>query len=776
MGVVGSRPHATTLAGTFFVALWLALCPATRASADPLPGADPFPPELALRLERAASAAQAEPSSGRGDAPPKYTNRLALEASPYLLQHAHNPVDWYPWGDEAFARAMHEGKPVLLSIGYSSCHWCHVMEQESFDDVEIATFLNQHYVAIKVDRELRPDVDSIYQAAARKLGVGGGWPLTVWLMPDRRPFYAGTYFPPRSGVRGAPTGFLELLERLRAAYRERPDRVTEAAAGLARELARSSPTPTTGALPRPRALSLAYERLAASFDEAHGGFGAAPKFPNALDLSFLLRYHRRTQDSHALAMVEATLAAMAAGGIRDQVGGGFHRYAIDRAWRIPHFEKMLYDNALLASVYLEAYQVTRRDDFAAVARGILAHLARDMQAKEGGFFAATDADSEGGEGRFYTWTPAEIDRAVGEERLGRLLRAYYGVGDAGNLGGRSVLAVQRPLSLLAAELAIPEAEAAIALEEGRRRLLRARQARVAPHTDRKLVAAWNGLAISAFSRAALVLREPVWAEIATRSAACVRDRLSSPSRGGRGARLRRALYDGRAEGDGFLDDYAFAIAGLLDLFEVSRDLDWLRFALSLQDELDARFWDADAGGYFLTGDEQEWVLVREKPLADGAEPSGNSVAVANLQRLHALTGEARFLERAERTLRTFTAAIEQEPNATPGMLAALDFHSDRAKEIVIVTARPEDEPAAFLDAVARGFLPNRVLAVVSEGAELQELARLVPLVANKTARGGRPTAYVCERWVCRQPTVDPEVFARQLAAVERLPESASPGE
>jgi hypothetical protein len=771
----GPRRRGRTLA----LALAAGLAAAASPAREPLPGAAPHPPELARRLERAvAQRASGEALRSRhrsADGSPRYVNRLALEASPYLLQHAHNPVDWYPWGDEAFERARREGRPVLLSIGYSTCHWCHVMEEESFEDPEIATFLNRNYVAIKVDRERRPDVDAVYLAAAAALGVDGGWPLNVWLTPDRRPFYAGTYFPPRGGMRGADVGFLGLLQRLRAVYDAEPERVVELGARLASGLARAPSAAPGPELPDAREIVRAVQRLRSDFDERHGGFGSAPKFPRSLELELLLRYHRRTRDPQALAMVERTLAALADGGIRDHVGGGFHRYATDPAWRVPHFEKMLYDNALLAEVYVDAYQVTGRDEFREVARETLDYLLREMQAPEGGFHSASDADSEGVEGRYFTWTAEEIGRAARDEGQARLLRAYYGVDEAEGPDRRSVLFVARPLAAVASEIGIPDARAAAGLADGRERLLRARKARVAPSVDRKVVASWNGLAISAFAHAALALREPAYAEAAARAAACLRDRMSSASQEGRGARLRRSLFEGRADGDGFLDDYAFAIAGSLDLFEATHDPAWLRFAMALQTELDARFWDAEGGGYFLTAHDQEKLLARPKPVADGAEPSGNAVALANLLRLYGLSGEERLRERAERALRAFAPALERAPAAAPRLLAALDYHTDLAKEIVIVARVPE-EPDVLLAELARSFVPNRVLAVVREGREQDALAELVPLVANKTARGGRPTAYVCERRVCALPTTDPEVFARQIATAAPLPDLAGGGE
>jgi len=496
------------------------------------------------------------------DGTARYVNRLILEPSPYLLQHAHNPVDWYPWGDEAFARARLEGKPVLLSIGYATCHWCHVMEEESFEDEEIARLINERYVAIKVDREQRPDVDAVYMAAVQRLTGQGGWPMTVWLTPDRQPFYAGTYFPPRAGERGARMGFDQLLLRLADRFRGEPEKVVDAAADLTGRLqAALVPTPGT-TLPTAAPLHAAYAALRDGFDEPYGGFGGAPKFPRTVTLEFLLRYHRRTGEPRARDMVVQTLERMASGGIYDHVGGGFHRYATDRAWLVPHFEKMLYDNALIAVAYLEAYQVTRRENFAAVVRDVLRYVQREMTAPEGGFYSATDADSEGEEGRFFVWTPAELADVLGPERA-RIVAAYYDVTDAGNFEGASILHVPRPATAVAATLGISADRVLSTVEGARDDLYRARAQRVPPLTDRKIQASWNGLMISAFARAAQILpalsglpdlhaEREAYVGAAVRAAEFILSHMRIQGR------LRHGWFEGRPTAEGFLDDYAFS--------------------------------------------------------------------------------------------------------------------------------------------------------------------------------------------------------------------------
>jgi uncharacterized protein YyaL (SSP411 family) len=704
-------------------------------------------------LQRATITDAARTRHRNADGSPRYTNRLATEPSPYLRQHAHNPVDWYPWADEAFAKARAEGKPIFLSIGYSTCHWCHVMEEESFDDEEVAAVLNERYVAIKVDREQRPDVDAVYMSAVQAMGHGGGWPLTVWLTPDLKPFYGGTYFPPRSGVRGARFGLVELLPRLDAAYREDSEQVAAAAADVVGRLARAAAPPPGDTLPDPTLLHGAVARLRADFDAEHGGFGAAPKFPSAATLELLLRYHRRTGDTGARDMAMRTLETMAAGGIHDQLAGGFHRYATDAAWRVPHFEKMLYDNALLATVYLDASQATGRPEFAAVTRRTLDWLARDMAAPDGGFYAAIDADSEGEEGRFYLWTPDDL-AAVLDPSSARLAAAYFGVS-----GDRGVLRMAEALAAVAAREGLSPDEARATLDAAREQMLAARARRAPPHTDRKVIVAWNGLAISAFARAGGALADPAYTERARRAAEAVLGTIES-------GRLPRTLLDGVASGRGYLEDYAFFTAGLLDLFEATGDPRWLRSALALQGTLDAHFRDP-AGGYFRTADDAERLLVREKPDFDGAEPSGNSIALGNLLRLHELTGDDRFRDGAEALLRAFGPALARAPQALPQMLCGVDFFLDRPKEIVLVTP-PDGGAEPLLAALRERFVPNRALVVVAEGAPQRALAATVPLVTEKAAQGGRATAYVCERRVCQRPTSDPDAFARELERVAPL--------
>ena len=752
------------------VAVLVCLALGADAAADDdasrLPGAPRFSEELQQRLERAAADSTAPRTRHlRADGRPRYTNRLVLEPSPYLRQHAHNPVNWYAWGDEAFARATRENKPVLLSIGYATCHWCHVMARESFEDVEIAAYLNRHYVAVKVDREQRPDVDGLYMAAVHMLSGRRGWPLTVWLTPDREPFSGGTYFPPRDHTRGHAEGLLGLLARLRAVYHETPDEVAAVTRRLTDALpAALAPDPADGdaeTLPLGGDLAETFGPVLArgaqafleAFDSTHGGFGGAPKFPRSVVLEFLMRHARRTNDAAARAAVIETLAAMAAGGIHDQIGGGFHRYATDRAWRVPHFEKMLYDNALLAAAYLEGFQFSRRPEFARVARNTLDYLDREMSAPGGGFFSAIDAESGGKEGGSYVWRTDELDALLSLSQS-RLLRSYYGFPD----GPRAhVPYVARPLAEVAEASKLNVAAAERELQAARTRLKRARDRRPAPQTDAKVLAAWNGLAISAFAKAAHVLNEPAYAERAARAARFVLERMQQ------GGRLRRSALGETTTGDAYLDDYAFLIAGLLDLYEADFDPGWLDRAIALQAVLDAHFWDEAQGGYFLSADDAETLLAREKPSYDGALPSGNAVTVGNLLRLAEFTTRPAYRTRAEACFTTFAAQLHGRPASLPRLLSALDFALDRPKEIAIVKAGPHDDVQPFLARLRGAFLPNRVLAVVTQGENSAAHQRRIPWLEAKIAIGGRVTAYVCERHVCKLPTGDPDTFARQIA-------------
>ncbi|MEW6721174.1 MAG: thioredoxin domain-containing protein [Thermodesulfobacteriota bacterium] len=734
------------------------------------PGADP---ELLDRYARALRARGAEyrPRTRHlgADGRARYTNRLFLETSPYLLQHAHNPVDWYPWGDEAFERARRLDRPVFVSIGYSTCHWCHVMEEESFEDEEIARFLNERYVAVKVDREERPDVDAIYMKAVQGFSGTGGWPLSVWLTPDRKPFFGGTYFPPRDARPGLGNGFLEILAALSDSYSSMHSEV-EDICGRATEFVRRSLSPEGGDdLPGAGPMNDAARFYRERFDDEYGGMASVPKFPSHLPVRFLLRYHRRTGDGTYLDMARRTLEAMAAGGICDHVGGGFHRYSTDRTWLIPHFEKMLYDNALLVPAYLEGYQAAGRSDFARVARETLRFIERDMTSPEGAFYSATDADSpaDGGprqEGAFFTWTPAELDEALGPERA-RIVSRYYGVTGSGNFEGRSILHVSSPSAAAARQLGIPESELEGVLLEAKEELYRVRNRRPAPIRDEKILTAWNGLAISAYARAGLVLDDPGYVERACRAA---RFLLENAFRDGR---LYRTWKDGEARHPALLEDHAFLVAGFLDLYEASADPSWLSEAVALDAVIEERFEDTERGGFYLTAPGHEELLVREKPMYDGAEPAGSSVAVMNLLRLHEYTTDPRYRERAEKTLRYAAPTLNGSPISLSEMLLALDFFLDTPKQIVVVVPKgaAKGDAAPLLSAFRGLFLPNRVLAIVREGREQEQAAEIIPTVREKETAGGRVTAYVCEGRTCMAPTSEPDEFLRQAGTVRPLP-------
>jgi uncharacterized protein YyaL (SSP411 family) len=688
-----------------------------------------------------------------GGARPHPANRLAGETSPYLLQHANNPVDWYPWGDEPFEVARRTNRPVFLSVGYSTCHWCHVMAEESFEDPEIARVLNEEFVAIKVDREERPDVDAIYMAATQALTGGGGWPMSVWLDHERRPFLAGTYFPPRDGARGELRGLLSILRDVAEAWHKTPGRVEEVAGRLSdaiRTAVGGGHGAPAGEAPGTRALEAAFHAAADAFDERHGGLVGAPKFPSSFPIRAMLRYHRRSREPKALAMALRTLEAMAAGGIHDQLAGGFHRYATDAAWRIPHFEKMLYDNALLAVAYAEAWQVTRRPDLARIVRSTLDYLSAELEAPDGGFYSATDADSEGEEGRHFLWTAAELRRVLGAEA--GPFEAFHGVTEEGVLDGANVLHVPLP----------DEGEWA-ALAGARAKLLEVRRGRPAPRRDEKRIAGWNGLAISAFAFGGRVFGEPRWVEAAGRAARFVLGTMRS------GGRLLRSHAAGRAGPvGGFLADHAFVTQGLLDLYEATFEPRWLEEAIALADATEARFADAAGGGWFTTAADAERLIAREKPSRDGAEPSGASVATLNALRLAAFTVEPRWRRVADRALRGSAAVLEAYPPAMNEMLLAVDFATDAVREVALVWPDGEPAPEPFLQVLRETFLPSRALAGAPEGPTLDALGAMALFAREKRAAGGRATAYVCEQGVCRLPAIHPEKLRSQIEPVRPL--------
>ena len=680
-------------------------------------------------------------------------NRLAHETSPYLLQHAHNPVDWYPWGGEALARARAEQKPIFLSVGYSACHWCHVMERESFENVEIARLMNADFVNIKVDREERPDIDDIYMKAVQSLTGQGGWPMSVFLTPELEPFYGGTYFPPQ-GAWGRP-GFAEVLRGLARAWKEDRTRVVEQGRRLRERIAEEGRIDARGEL-EPGILDRSLAALQQAFDPLWGGFGDAPKFPHALDLRLSLRHATRTGQAAARDLALLTLERMARGGICDQLGGGFHRYSTDREWLVPHFEKMLYDNALLVPAYLEAYQLTRSEPFAAVAREACDWMLREMTTPEGGFASSQDADSEGEEGRFFSWTPEQLRAALGT-RLGDQAALWFGVRDGGNFeGGASVLSRPEPVERVAAQLGLEPPALVAAMSDARARLFEARKTRVAPATDDKVLAAWNGLAISALAQATQVLGEPRYAQAARRAAEFVWNSMR-----GADGRLLATARAGRAHLQAGLDDHVFLIQGLLDLYETDFDALWLERAGTLAREVDARFADAEHDGFFTTPEGQGDLIARLKGPQDGALPSGNAVQALNLLRLAELSGDAEFARAAQRTILAQAELLNRYPAAFSQMLLAVDFLQRGPLEIV-VTGRPGEAAfEALLREIRARFLPNRVVAAT----HARTPPAAIPLLRDRPPPAQGALAYVCRNYACSAPVSGPEALRRELEKV-----------
>jgi uncharacterized protein YyaL (SSP411 family) len=676
-------------------------------------------------------------------------NRLARETSPYLLQHAQNPVDWYPWGDEAFARAQTENKPVLLSIGYSSCHWCHVMERESFEDQAIAALMNRLFVNIKVDREERPDVDDVYMKAVQLLIGRGGWPLTVFLTPERKPFHGGTYFPPvdRHGLPGFP----RVIEAVARAYRERPDEVAKAVGQILEGVSRiESATPTTGALD-PSLPERAATALVGHVDWTHGGLGGAPKFPHSRAFQLFLRQHRYTRRQDLLDAVRLTCERMARGGIYDQIGGGFHRYSVDGQWLVPHFEKMLYDNAELSRLYLDAHQVTGEPEFRRVVEQTLDYVLREMRDPGGGFYSATDADSEGEEGRFFVWTPAEVAREVDAADVDLVCR-HWDITEEGNFEDRSIAHVAVDATALAQQLgrSVDATEAAIA--RARDRLYAARARRVPPLRDEKILVAWNALMISALAEAGRVFGAERYVDAAAKAA----DFLWSTLR--KDARLLHVWAAGSAKQVAFLDDHAFLAAACLDLYEATGDSVHVGRAEELVAALDTFFRDEATGGYFFTPRDGEALIARSKSGADGALPSGNAVAALVLLRLHAFTGSERYRVAAEALLHLYHDAAAEQPFGYATYLEALELYARSPTEVVIVGPPSHPGTAALWDVVRSTYLPHRALVRVAPDDPAPPV-----LARDRPARGGLPTAYVCRSFVCSEPTTDPAALRALLA-------------
>ncbi len=695
----------------------------------------------------------------------QHTNRLAHETSPYLRQHAHNPVDWHPWGPEALARARAEDKPILLSVGYSACHWCHVMERECFEDERIAALMNHSFVNIKVDREERPDLDQIYQGVVRILGRQGGWPLTVFLTPAGEPFHGGTYFPPEDR-HGLP-GFPKVLQAAAEAYRNNKGGIAETARQLRAALEQMSALRGGGAGLDPSLPERAARQLSRYVDPTRGGFGRAPKFPNPTALTLLLRHGVLRGDDFARDMALLTLRKMAEGGIYDHLVGGFHRYSVDDRWLVPHFEKMLYDNALLVPLYLEAHQVTGASGYRRVAEETVAYVRREMLRPGGGFSSSQDADSEGEEGRFFVWTREEVLKLLGTD-AGEVFCRAYDVTEGGNFEhGRNVLHVHATPAQLAEQFGESPEGIEQMLAEGRRKLFAAREGRVRPFRDEKVLTGWNGLMISAFARAAQVLEDGEALAAAEQSAAFLLKELR------RDGRLLATFMDGVAKIPGYLDDYAFLIQALLDLFETTFRRDYLQTSVDLAEAMLDLFWNEPDGGFYLTGRDHEQLIVRPRSTADHAIPSGTAVAALDLLRLHFVTGREAYRERAERTFSVFQAEMEKNPFGYAGLLLALDFTADTPREIVIV-----GEPAAaasreLLRAVHQTFVPHRVLVAAPPGDDLASLPHVGDLLRGRAAAPHQAMAYVCHRFTCSPAVTTPGELAALLAPARRPLSAAS---
>jgi len=690
-------------------------------------------------------------------------NRLIHEKSPYLLQHARNPVDWYPWGPEAFAAAKAQDKPVFLSVGYSTCHWCHVMEHESFEDEDVAKLMNASFICVKVDREERPDIDAVYMEVTQAMTGRGGWPMTVIMTAEKEPFFAGTYFP--KSARGQRYGMMELVPEIMRAWNEERDKVTQHAATVTKALAERNASTRGDTALSDQTLERAARQLADNFDAEHGGFRSAPKFPVPHNLRFLLRWAQRSGDEQALAMVEKTLHGMRVGGMYDHVGYGFHRYSTDRSWFLPHFEKMLYDQALLALAYTEAWQVTGKDEYRRVADEVFTYVTRDMTSPEGGFYSAEDADSEGEEGLFYLWKPEELVEVLGEED-GKFAARVWNVVPGGNFAdqatgqktGDSILHFQQSVAEIAGTEGLSVEEFEARLEGIRTRLFENREGRIHPLKDDKVLADWNGLMIAAFAYAARAFDEPAYAQTARKAADFVLDKLVDE-----GGRLRKRYRTGSVDFDGLLEDYAFVIWGLIEVFQTTQDAHYLERALALQKILDDQFWDDEVGGYFLTPDDGEALIVRTKEIYDGAIPSGNSVACLNLLRLGRLTGESEFEHRADEVLQAFSGSVAAGPSNYTQLLLALDFQVGPSLEIVVAGSRDAADTRAMLRELERGFVPNKVVVLrPDEGAEAVQ--KLAPYTEYQTSIDGKATAYVCQNFTCQRPTTDVEQMLANVKA------------
>ncbi len=692
----------------------------------------------------------------------KHTNNLINETSPYLLQHAHNPVDWYPWGDTALARARTENKPILLSIGYSACHWCHVMEHESFENEEIAKLMNENFVNIKVDREERPDLDQIYMNAVQMMTGHGGWPMTMFLTPQGVPFYGGTYFPPsdRYNMPGFPRVLLSVAE----AYRSQPDQVASTATAMLGELRRAGLAESSPDILTVDILDASSRRIARNFDPANGGFGGAPKFPPAMTLEFLLHTYVRTGAPDTLEMVEQTARKMGNGGMYDQLGGGFHRYSVDAKWLVPHFEKMLYDNALLSSLYLHLYQVKKDPDVRRIAEETLDYVVREMTDHRGGFYSSQDADSEGHEGKFFVWSHQEIAEALGEADA-EIFCKYYNVTEAGNFEGRNILNITRSLDEVAAAEDTTVHDARKTLADDRQLLFEIREQRIKPGRDEKVLTAWNGLMLASFAEAAAILERPDYRKVAETNARFLLDNLR------RDGLLLRTYKDGEAKLNAYLEDYACLIHGLISLYEATGTLEWIENAIALADRMIEEFWDDEMGGFFFTGKSHEELIVRAKEFFDNATPSGNSIAAWSLLKLSLLTGNEDYRRRAITVLRLLADQIRRYPSAFGMALTALDFYLGRPVEVAVVGDPSNVAIEDLQRALWETYLPNRVIALCTE--RFAESAKVIPLLRDRDTFATDPTAFVCQNYTCQTPARTADELHKHLSSALGTPLSAA---
>ena len=680
----------------------------------------------------------------------KHTNRLIHETSPYLLQHAHNPVDWYPWGDEAFAKAKQENKPVLLSIGYSACHWCHVMEHESFENEKIAALMNDLFVSIKVDREERPDLDEIYMNAVQMLTGRGGWPMTTFLTPDGKPFYGGTYFPPEDR-QGMP-GFPRILTGVAQAYREKAQDVEKSVNQILTALQRMSESQETERAFSLDAIGKCAEQISRAYDADHGGLGQAPKFPNAGVYELFLRHYYHSKSQRYLEMVLHTLTKMGQGGIYDHLGGGFHRYSVDAKWLVPHFEKMLYDNAQLVRIYSHAYCITKEPFHKQIVDETVGYLLREMLHAEGGFYSTQDADSEGEEGKFFVWTPGQVNQVLGEDQ-GEIFCRINDVSEQGNFEEKNILHPILTVEQASKFFRRDRSEIETLIAEGKQKLFVERKKRIKPFRDEKIITSWNGLMLSGLAEAIKISPQPAYIEAANRTIDFIFAKLFIDGR------LFHTYKDGKAKHPGYLDDYSFLALGLLDVYGATFDPAVFERAKELTEIMLREFWDNTSGAFFYTGKSHERLISRTKPVFDGSIPSGNAAAALLLLRLYHLTGKEDYLQRAEKLLRCFYDAMENQPFGFAHMLCALDLYLNKAKEIVVVGKRGDSETTELLNEIHGHYLPDKLLQLVAPDESLEQIS---PLLQGKKPVGGKPTVYICQNFTCSDPITTREKLRAAL--------------